>query len=318
MPARSDTNAYTLTVTLNTTVDTMLRYRHNGGRHALQEQTSVAGGKGLNVSRALRRLKQRSYATGIVGGETGGRIEGLLRQEKLPYRFYHNTGDSRENLILCLPRVTAANRVFRQTPAIDAAGYRRFRRLYRELLAGARLVALSGSVLEGLPATVYADLIRDARARNIPALLDTGGAALREGLKAQPTFIKPNHSEIQQATGIRVRSLSDGLRAVAAFGRWRIPHVYLSLGDKGAIGCNRNELWYAKAPKVSVRNTVGCGDAFVAAVCAAHLDNLSFPESLSLAVAAGTVNATNIVPGLIDPDAVRRTAGRIKLKNIPF
>lgn len=318
MPDRKAPSRHVLTVTLNTTIDTMLGYRRSARRHAFVKETRVAGGKGLNVSRALRRLACSSLATGIVGGRTGRQIERLLREEELRHRFYRNESESRQNLILCLPDLAPANRVFRQTPAITTAGYRAFRRMYRDILPGTDLVVLSGSVLTGLPAEVYADLIRDARRRKIPVLLDASGNTLREGLKARPAFIKPNVSEIQHATGIRVRTLTDAVKAAACFRRMNIPHIYLSLGERGAVGCNHNELWYAKAPKVTVRNTVGCGDAFVAAVCAAHLDGMGFSESLSLAVAAGTVNATNIVPGLVDQDAVKDMANRIKLKKLPF
>ncbi|MCA9403556.1 MAG: hexose kinase [Candidatus Omnitrophica bacterium] len=318
MPGLDSGQRYILTVTLNTTVDTMLRYRRAGGCQRFDEETRVAGGKGLNVSRALRRLGRASLAAGIVGGCTGRDIEQLLRREGLRHRFYRNDAESRQNLILCLPELSPANRVFRQTPSISGHGYREFRRLYRDALLRADMVVLSGSVLDGLSPAVYADLIRDARRREIPVLLDASGTALREGLKARPTFIKPNLTEIQHATGIRVRTLNDAVRAAAFFRRMDLPNIYLSLGERGAIGCNHNELWYAKAQKVAVRNTVGCGDAFVAAVCAAHLDKLSLSAALSLAVAAGTVSATNFVPGLVDPNAVSAMAARIKLRKLPL
>ncbi|MBZ0166378.1 MAG: 1-phosphofructokinase family hexose kinase [Candidatus Omnitrophica bacterium] len=318
MPSADRGRKYVLTVTLNTTIDTMMDFHQRSGNLRIQNETSVAGGKGVNVSRCLQFLSCPNYATGVVGGTTGRRIKQLLRVEKLRHRFYHNRSESRHNLILCVPDLKTANRIFGQTPAITAGDYGEFYKMYGQLIARACLIVLSGSVLRGLPATVYAQLIRRARQRGIPVVLDASGPALREGLKARPQYIKPNRTEIQQATGITVRSLSDAVRAAASFRRMHIENIFLSLGESGAIGCNHNELWYAKAPKVTVRNTVGCGDAFVAAMCVAILQNKSLRQTLGLAVAAGSVNAGNIVPGRVNPAAVQQVFKQIKQKRIPF
>ena len=72
-----------ITVTLNAAIDKTLAVPNFrlGRRHRAVEQTAMAGGKGVNVARALRALGQPVIATGIAGGPTGTRIVEHLTEE---------------------------------------------------------------------------------------------------------------------------------------------------------------------------------------------------------------------------------------------
>src|SRR4051812_50145706 len=72
-----------ITVTLNAAIDKTLAVPNFrlGRRHRAVEQTSMAGGKGVNVARALKRLGQPVIATGVAGGPTGTRIIEQLNEE---------------------------------------------------------------------------------------------------------------------------------------------------------------------------------------------------------------------------------------------
>ena len=62
-----------VTVTLNAAIDKTLAVPNFrlGRRHRAVEQTAMAGGKGVNVARALKALGQPVIATGVAGGPTG-------------------------------------------------------------------------------------------------------------------------------------------------------------------------------------------------------------------------------------------------------
>ncbi len=76
-----------ITVTLNAAIDKTLvvpNFRL-GRRHRTVEQTTLPGGKGVNVARALKALGQPVIATGFTGGPTGTRIvEQLTRSRSSP------------------------------------------------------------------------------------------------------------------------------------------------------------------------------------------------------------------------------------------
>ena len=65
-----------VTVTLNAALDRTLSVPsfRLGRRHRSVEQTTMAGGKGVNVARALKTLGQPVIATGVAGGYTGTRV----------------------------------------------------------------------------------------------------------------------------------------------------------------------------------------------------------------------------------------------------
>src|SRR6187397_2923764 len=65
-----------ITVTLNAAIDKSLSVPsfRLGRRHRTVDQTTMAGGKGVNVARSLKTLGQPVIATGFAGGPTGTRI----------------------------------------------------------------------------------------------------------------------------------------------------------------------------------------------------------------------------------------------------
>ena len=67
-----------ITVTLNSAIDKTLSVPNFrlGRRHRTVEQTTMPGGKGVNVARVLKALGQPVIATGLTGGATGTRIVG--------------------------------------------------------------------------------------------------------------------------------------------------------------------------------------------------------------------------------------------------
>ena len=64
-----------VTVTLNAALDrtlTVPRF-HRGHRHRASDVLTLAGGKGINIARALKRLDVPVVATGLAGGRASSR-----------------------------------------------------------------------------------------------------------------------------------------------------------------------------------------------------------------------------------------------------
>src|SRR6202008_4788719 len=62
-----------ITVTLNAAMDKTLEVPSftPGRRHRTVDQTTMPGGKGVKIARAIKRLDQPVIATGFAGGPTG-------------------------------------------------------------------------------------------------------------------------------------------------------------------------------------------------------------------------------------------------------
>jgi fructose-1-phosphate kinase PfkB-like protein len=105
-----------ITVTLNTAIDKTLSVPNFrlGRRHRTVEQTTMPGGKGVNVARVLKTLGAPVIATGFTGGPTGTRIVDQLTQLSVLSDFVRIREESRTNTAVIdpgsRPRSTSAAR----------------------------------------------------------------------------------------------------------------------------------------------------------------------------------------------------------------
>src|SRR5258708_33524025 len=89
-----------LTVTLNAAIDRTVAVPsfRQGHRHRAVEASTVAGGKGVNVARALKLLDRPVIATGLAGGPTGARLMERLAEESILPGFTWVAGGARADL----------------------------------------------------------------------------------------------------------------------------------------------------------------------------------------------------------------------------
>src|SRR4051794_33820851 len=99
-----------LTLTPNTGLDRILfldELRKNR-RNQAQEVVEAMGGKGCDVSLILAELGEETTATGLAGGDTGRRMEALLRRGGVVPDFVWTGGETRLNTVL-IERATGAH-----------------------------------------------------------------------------------------------------------------------------------------------------------------------------------------------------------------
>ena len=94
-----------VTVTLNAAMDRTLLVPNFqlGQRHRASLALSSAGGKGVNVARALRHLGVPVVCTGFLGGRNGSQIADLLTDEGILNDFVRIEGESRTSVALLDP-----------------------------------------------------------------------------------------------------------------------------------------------------------------------------------------------------------------------
>lgn len=305
-----------LTVTVNPAVDVTVTLPSSGELRMRRSTNCIlsAGGKGVNVARALRALRARVLAVGLAGGGPGALLRKLLRDEKIPCAFVRTREPARVNFTLLGPRSGRGGRVLGDGPRLTAGEIRRFESRYRRWLRGRRLVVLSGRNAAGAPVDWYARLVRLARREGVPAAVDTSGAPLLAALKARPFLVKPNREEAEEVLGIRLDSPANIKEAVRRLHARGVRVVLLSLGRRGAVGSDGKEIWRARPPRILSKNDVGCGDAFLGGFIQARGGGKSLPEALRFAVACGTAGALNSTPGLIHAGDVLRLVKKVTLQ----
>ena len=292
-----------LTVTLNTSIDKLYLIESVRPETVMRvkEVHNTAGGKGLNVSRVAAKLREPVIAMGFTGGFNGQYLESLISQPLVRCAFTRVRGETR-SCINCWDLSDGRSTEYLEPgEPVTPEELSRFLADFKSRLHEADVVTISGSVPQGVPEDFYCELIRLCRAAYVPVLVDTSGNRLIAAVKEKPLFIKPNEDEIAQLTGRPVSGREEAIQALAGLHRDGIPYAVLSLGEEGALlACDRG-VFHGKPPKITPRNTVGCGDSMVAGFAVGFARRLPIEETFRMALAVSAANALSLFTGDFDP-----------------
>ncbi|MEA2493307.1 MAG: 1-phosphofructokinase [Thermoleophilaceae bacterium] len=311
-----------LTVTLNAAIDRTLAVPnfHVGRRHRAVEQTAVAGGKGVNVARALRSLGRPVLATGAAGGGTGARIIGLLEDEGITNDFVRINEESRMSTAVIDPTDGVTTEINERGPALSGAERERAVERILYLAQGAQIVVLCGSLPRGVPVELYGQLVEELRRLGVRTVLATEGEALRVGTRAGPDLVTPNVTEAEELVGHEFSDDEDrlnGVREIVAMGA-RDAVLTFESGCVALLGGDSAE---RVAYRVSVEprepvSDVGAGDAFLAGYVAALYEGRSAEDALRFATACGAESVRHVGAGVIDPREVERLLPEVTVERL--
>lgn len=286
------------TVTLNPALDRTLHVESlaPGQSTRIQREARYAGGKGIDVSRALREMGSDSVALGLVGGFDGKELEGRLLLDGVACRFSRIANETRTNIIIHDESNGAESALLARGPEVQPSELMDFLDGL-ERLPDMSLLVISGSLPPGLTPEVYCRIITVGNERGARVLLDTAGEALRQGIRARPAVIKPNRFELVELAG---RELAD-VRAVSEYCTGlldSVETVLASMGPDGIIMVTRHQVLHARPPTVAVKSTVGAGDCAVAGFVHGMETGEPVVDALRRAVASGTAATLNPGTGL--------------------
>ena len=310
-----------ITVTLNAAIDKSLSVPNFrlGRRHRTVEQRTMAGGKGVNIARALKALGQPVIATGMAGGATGTRIVDELTAESILNDFVRIREESRTNTSVLDPTDGQQTEINERGPSVSEHEVELFRDKLLYLARGAAIVVFAGSLPRGVDPDIYATLIRELQRTGVTIMIDTDGDPLHQSVRAEPDVVSPNVLEAEELVGHEFND--DAERSLAV-------REIVALGPREAImtlpdGCFAQVLIdgqpQLRRARVELREPVakrGSGDAFLAGYVAARYSDSSPDECLRFGVACGAESTGRLGAGLIDPREVRRLAGEVQLSAI--
>jgi len=236
-------------------------------KNNVRSERRWAGGKGINVARWLKHLGGKPQLLVPLGGKTGNELAGNLREERIQTQIIRVREATRVNVIV----TTDTGRQIRFNPLGPCVSGMEWRKIYqrtRMLLTKVNLLILSGSLPRGLPDITYARLIRLAHRFDTKTLLDCDGPAFAKAITAHPFLVKPNEHELAQWWQQPLRTEAMMVRAARALSEHTRGWVLVSRGPNRGLLVNRSEGFecFATPPAVKPRNTVGAGDAMLAAV----------------------------------------------------
>ncbi len=310
-----------VTVTVNAALDRTLTVPvfQIGFRHRSSEVLTLAGGKGINIARALKRLDVPVVATGLTGGRTGTRIVEELTSEAILNDFVRTGAESRTSTAVVDPTAGTYTEINEWGPEVTPAELETLMEKLHYLSRGADFVVLAGSLPRKVPTSFYADAIRDLARRDVRVVLDSEGEPLQVGVEAGPFLVSPNQREAEQLVGQELEEDDDFLMALDAIAEMGARNVLITL-ENGCFASlrfgRRTRRFRAFAPRVEPRSAVGSGDVLLAQFLAAVLEERSLDYAVRLAVAAGSAAVLEVGAGRFDPQVAATLSDDIEVAEL--
>ena len=310
-----------VTVTLNAAIDRTLTVPNVqlGHRHRASQGMTLAGGKGINVARALKRLDVPVVATGLAGGRTGTRIVEELTAEAILNDFVRIVDDSRTSTAVVDPMTGTYTEINEWGPHVSADELGILMDKLRYLSRGADYVVFSGSLPRGVDEGFYGEAIRELNRRGVQTVLDSEGLPLRLGADAEPVLVTPNVVEAEGLVGQEFTEEEDyamALDAIAEVG----PRNVLITRDDGCVALLREDRhvrrFHAQAPRLEAVSAVGAGDVLLAGFLAARTEGRPLDEALRFAVAAGAASTLEVGAGRFDAREMGRMAANVRVDEL--
>jgi 1-phosphofructokinase/tagatose 6-phosphate kinase len=310
-----------VTVTLNAAVDRTLLVPNFqiGQRHRASVGFLSAGGKGINIARALKRLGAPVVCTGLAGGRNGTLLVEELTQEGVLNDFVRIRGESRTSTAVLDPTSNAYTEINESGPEVADDEIDTLREKLAYLAQGADFVVFAGSLPRGVDESFYAEAIRDASRRHQLAVVDADGDPLRLAAAAEPYLVAPNVREAEELVGhefVDDEDLANALDEIAELGARNVL-ITLDTGCFALLREDRNEVRLrARAPALEPVSTIGAGDTLLAGFLAARAAGRSFEDAVRTAVATGAASVLEAGPGRFDPREASRLAPLVTIDHL--
>lgn len=310
-----------LTVTLNAAIDRTVAVPNFrlGHRHRAVESRTVAGGKGINVARALKMLGRPVIATGFAGGPTGNRLLEQLRKEAVLTDFTRIAAETRINLAVIDPTSGEQTEINERGPAVSPEEVEAFVQRVGYLADGAKLCVLAGTLPPGAGDELYARLVKDLSERGLPVVLDAEGSAMLAGLRAGASIVTPNEREAEELVGQEFADRDDLIQGLSELVRLGAGEAAITLPDGcvAVIGNGSEQRFLeVRTEPLDPVSTVGSGDAFLAGYVAARYDGREADECLAYGVACGAESTQHFGAGTVDRNQVERLLGEVHVQDL--
>lgn len=279
-------------VCLNPSLDKTIRLSRlvPGGTNRALGESSVPGGKGVNVAFTLAALGLRVRLAGFLN-ETGGElIKKAALEKKVDCAFVPLPGALRTNLKVLDEEKSEITEINASGTPVTEEQIGRMADMILETAKDSRFLVLTGSMPPNCPKDFYARIIARAAAEAPDCLvaLDAEGEAFRLGVREKPAFVKPNRHELSLYVGRELPDEKAVCEAAQELLRSGVGAVMVSMDKDGSMYFEDGRAFKAPAVKVPVVTTVGAGDAMVSAYLAARAQNLTGGEAYRHAIAGAT------------------------------
>jgi 1-phosphofructokinase family hexose kinase len=310
-----------VTVTLNAAVDRTLLVPNFqvGHRHRASVGSLSAGGKGINVGRAMKRLGVPVVCTGLAGGRNGILLVEELTQEGILNDFVRIRGESRTSTAVLDPTSNVYTEINEWGPEVAEDELDTLREKLAYLTQGAEFVVFAGSLPRRVDTDFFGEVVREAGRRHQFAVVDSDGETLRAGASAEPYLIAPNVREAEELVGYEFVDDEDLVTALDEIAELGPRNVLITqeTGCHALLREDRNEVRLrARAPRLEAVSRIGAGDTLLAGFLAARVSGKPFEDAVRTGVATGAASVLEAGPGRFDPREASRLTPLVTIEHL--
>ncbi len=273
------------TLTLNPAIDVhaSVGELRIGRENHVRITSRCAGGKGINVSRALCAYGIESRAVCVIGTDGADEFSKLISASGLKPYYLKVGGRIRENLTVRTD--SGLETRISQSGSLSSEG------VLDELALAVRdaeYVILAGSLPEDIDKARLKDILKEQRDLGARLVIDSRSIEYSELKELSPWLIKPNLEELSSYFDREISTRDEAISCAESMYALGIENVMVSLGKDGAVLVCKEGIFTECAPNIDVISTIGAGDSAIAGFVTASKLGLTKREALRYAVAFGS------------------------------
>ena len=278
-----------------------------------------AGGGGINVSKAIKKLGGESLALFPSGGANGKQLEQILLSEAISFKAIPVQNETRESFTATELSTNAQYRFVMPGGKLSSEEIESCMSAVNMLNPQPSIIIASGSLPPGAPDDFFARLAIISKKQGTKLIIDTSGKPLHLAAQQGVYLLKPNLSELCSLVNkdyLQMNEVDEAAKQVIRNGHCEV--LVVSMGPAGAMFVTKDILEKIPAPTVKKLSTVGAGDSMVGGMTWMLEQRKSLLEVVRFGVACGTAATMNAGTQLFKTEDVYRLYEWINQHSISF
>lgn len=307
-----------LTITIHPLIEKRLSYNNVSlsSSHRNPKEELRAGGKGINVSRQLNKLKLKNLAFTFLGGNNGKTIKNLLAGEKIEYTFVQTKNETRYCVVIIDEIAKSATTFFGPDYRISNLEAEEFKNRLDKMIQNCEIVIFSGSSPCKETDSIFVSGIEAANRYDKISVCDTYGNHLKDCIEKSPTILHNNISEIENSLQTSLKTENEKMDFLNYLYSKGVKQAFITNGKQDTYAANFDYHYKAVNSEVQELDGTGSGDCFIAGIVYGLHKGLTFEESLKLASALGALNASSLEVCNVVMEDAEKLADTVKIYSV--
>ena len=304
-----------LTVTISPLLERRLTYKnvHIGKNNRDGKPELRAGGKGINVSRQLNAMGQKNFAFTMLGGQNGKIYKELLFNEHIDFSAVSIKQQTRYASVIIDEGSNTVSTYFEENNTVLKEESDLFKEKLEKMIQNCEIVVFSGSSLCPETDDIFPYGISIANKYDKVSICDTYGKHLQACIDSSPTILHNNIEEISSSLNIQLDDEDKRFGLLDSLYKKGVKQAYLTDGEGDIYASNFDFHYVVKPLNMGLKDATGSGDAFTAGLAYGWHKDLTFMETVKIAVSAGALNAASFDTCKVPMDSIEQLKDKVEV-----